>query len=68
MAQLIFTNFRRTLIAKTFFDLLKIAVAGALASRFFAEFPIVLRLVLAGVVPVLLILAILVCPRDGGKE
>jgi len=64
----IFTDFRRTLIAKTLFDLLKIAVGGALASKFFVELPTLLRSALALSIPVLLVAAILVCPRDGRKE
>ena len=64
----IFTNFRRTLIAKTLFDLLKIAVGGALASKFFVELPPRLRSALAISIPVLLLTAILVCPTKEGKE
>jgi len=56
------------LIAKTLFDLLKIAVGGALASKFFVELPTLLRSALALSIPVLLVAAILVCPRDGRKE
>ena len=64
----IFTDFRRTLIAKTLFDLLKIAIAGALASKFFVDFPGLLRWALVATIPTLLIVCILVCPRDGSKE
>ena len=64
----IFTDFRRTLIAKTLFDLLKIAVAGMLASKFFAEFPLSLRVSLVMATFVLLIMGILICPRNGRKE
>jgi len=60
-----FSDFRRILIAKTLFDLLKIAVAGALASKFFVEFPVLLRFALAGTIPLLLVSAILMCPRSG---
>ena len=64
----IFTEFRRTLIAKTLFDCLKIELAGALASNFFIELPRLLRFALGLSIPVLLVAAILVCPRDGRKE
>ena len=64
----IFTERRRDLIAKTLADLLKISVAGAVASKFFVEFPLRLRLVLGGVIPLILVMAILICPKDGRKE
>lgn len=37
MIPIVFTDFRREMIARTLFDLLKIAVAAAFAGRFFFD-------------------------------
>ncbi len=68
MADLVFTERRRDLVAKTLADLLKIAVAAALASKLFIEFPAPARLALATVTPLLLVAAFLICPKNGQKE
>jgi len=39
----VFTAFRREMLARTFFDLLKISMVAAFASQFFAEFPKVVQ-------------------------
>ena len=62
MIPVIFTDFRRELIARTLFDLLKIAFAAALASKFFFDFPPVVKLWLWGGMGAMAIGAILVCP------
>ena len=46
MAEPLFTEYRRDLVGRTFFDLLKIAVAAAFASKFFFDFPLRLKIVL----------------------
>jgi len=39
MHPIIFTDFRRELLARTLFDLLKISVVAVFASKFFLELP-----------------------------
>lgn len=63
MPEPIFTDFRRELVAKTLFDLLKIAVAAAFASKFFFEFSSIVK---AGAVAIMVLLALsgfFFCPK-----
>lgn len=68
MAEPIFTDFRRELIAKTLFDLLKIAVAAAFASKFFYEFSWPVKLGGALAIVTLGVLGFFVCPSKRPKE
>ena len=62
MTPVIFTDFRREMIARTLFDLLKIAVAAALASRFFVGFPRVVQLLVGLLMIAALASGVLFCP------
>lgn len=69
MADPIFTAYRRDLIARTSFDLLKIAVAGAFASKFFFEFTWLVKLGMVVIIATLGLLGFFLCPRwPPGKE
>ena len=68
MLPVIFTDFRREMIAKTLFDLLKFWVAAALASKFFLDFPFVVK---SGMWVVMVAFAaggIFICPPKKPKE
>jgi len=67
MAQLIFTEYRRDLIAKTFFDLLKVAFAASFASRFFLEFGGWMRFGVIAAMLCLGLLGFLICPGKSPK-
>ena len=68
MAELIFTEYRRDLVARTFFDLLKIAVAAAFASKFFVEFAWGVKVTLWGVIAALGLGGFFVSPRRPPKK
>jgi len=59
------TDARRRIVAKTLFDVLKIEVAAAYASRFFAEVPIRVKIALLSLMIVTAILAFLLYPKEG---
>ncbi len=50
------------MIARTLFDLLKVAAATALAGKFFFEFPTVVQLIVWVGIPGMTVVAIFVCP------
>ena len=64
----IFTDFRRELIAKTLFDLLKIAVAAAFASKFFFEFPKMVKLIMWFSIMAVAVVAILLAHRRSQRS
>lgn len=68
MSEPIFSEYRRDLIAKTAADFLKILFAAALASKFFSEFAMALKLRLFAFGFVLLILTLFICPMKKPKE
>ena len=64
-----FSPYRRDLIARTWFDLVKIALAGALASKFFVEFPRPVQISIGVIVVGLWVLGLVTCPqKPPGKE
>lgn len=68
MIPVIFTNFRREMIARTLFDILKLWVAAALASKFFLEFPFVVKFGMWVVMGALAVGGIFFCPPKKPKE
>lgn len=68
MIPVIFTNFRREMIARTLFDLLKIALGAALASKFFLDSPRVVQLIGGTVIVALGVAAVFICPAKKPKE
>ncbi len=68
MIPVIFTDFRREMIARTLFDLVKIAAAAAFASKFFFDFPKVVQLMSAPGIVALGVVALLICPPKKPKE
>ena len=66
---ILFSDRRRALLARTIMDLAKIQAAAALTTAFFKEFPISMRVVMAGVFVGLLVMGFLVQPEEStGKE
>ena len=63
-----FTDFRRELIARTLFDLLKIGAAAAFASKFFLGSPRVVKWIMGLLLVVLTVMGISVCPPKKPKE
>jgi len=68
MAEPFFTEYRRDLVARTFFDLLKIAVGAAFASKFFVEFAWGAKVTLWGVIAALGLGGFFVSPRRPPKK
>lgn len=68
MREPIFTEYRRDLLARTAFDLLKIFVATALASKFFFEFTGVVRIGLTLATVMVGVFGFLICPRKPPKK
>ena len=62
MIPVIFTDFRREMIARTLFDLLKIAIAAAFAGKFFLEAPKMIQLFGGMIIVVLTLAAVFTCP------
>lgn len=67
MAEPLFTEYRRDLVARTFFDL-KIAVAAAFASKFFLGFTWPVQSILWLVITTLGVLGFVFCPRQPPKK
>ena len=67
----LFSLYRRDLLGRMFFDLVKVGVGAALASRFFFEFGQLVQGLLIGSIFALGLLGLLVCPdkslREGGS-
>ena len=59
----ILTPYRRDVLAKVIFDLFKISVGAAFASRFFADFRLVVKLIMVGAILILGLLGLLLCPK-----
>lgn len=64
----IFTDFRRELLAQTLFDLLKVAVAASLASKFFLEAPGMVQWIAGVGIVTLAAVAFFLCPPKKPKE
>ena len=68
MLPVVFTDFRREMIARTLFDLLKIWVAAAFASKFFVDSPAVVKFFMSVSLMTLGGGAIFCCPLQKPKE
>ena len=64
----ILTPYRRDVLARTIFDIFKISVGAAFASRFFADFGLTVKLILAGAMLMLGLLGLLLCPSTPPKR
>ena len=62
------TPYRRDVLAKVIFDIFKISVGAAFASRFFADFSLVVKLAMVGVILTFGLLGFFLCPRKSPKE
>ena len=62
------TDGRRRIVSKTLFDLLKIEVAAAYASKFFADFVTLVKAALIGIMIVTAVLAFLLYPKEEESE
>lgn len=63
MADPIVTDYRRDLVARTAFDVLKIVVAAAFASRFFFEFAAVVKWVIGLLIVALAVGGFIAAPQ-----
>lgn len=68
MSEPIFTDFRREQIARTIFDVLKIVIAAAFASKFFFEFHPLVKIAMGLLMIALVVSGIGFCPRKKPKE
>jgi hypothetical protein len=68
MAEPIFSDYRRDLVARTFFDLLKISVAAAFASKFFFEFGWPVKIGMWSVIITFGVLGFFFCPRNPPRK
>jgi|GEM_PF-6650861 len=68
MLPTIFTDFRREMIARTLFDLFKIILVAAFASKFFLEFPKMVQFGLWCTMAVIGVSGCLCCPLKKPKE
>ena len=68
MLPVVFTDFRRELIARTLLDLLKIFLAAALASKLFFEFRGVVKLCLWLAIMAFTVVGVWMCPPKKPKE
>ena len=59
------TDARRRIVAKTLFDILKIAVAATFASKFFAEFTTAVKVAMVGSTLIIAFTAFVIYPKEG---
>ena len=67
MIEPIFTDYRKDLVARTLFDLLKIFIAAALASKFFHEFSFPVKMGIGAAMVTLAMLGLVFCPKQPPK-
>lgn len=68
MLPVIFTDFRRELLARTLFDLLKISVVAVFASKFFLELPRMVQLLIGVGMVGVAVFGFFLCPPKKPKE